>query len=358
MTPAIERRLNELFDGDDAFRGIEAGQGYAVGSVQGPVRPENQDRAFVAHIVQGGEKPRELFVGAVFDGMGGMREGGVAAAMAASRFLSVVAQTEGPVAFRLEAAIQSANASVYDEFGGRGGTTLTAVAFADPRVAHAVHVGDSRLYRSSQSENLTLVSEDQTLAGLAQSEGSHVDEDELDNRLLQYVGIGPELEPSFYKVTDSDRSTWVLTTDGAHSFGRKNLLGILRSAPSCSTAVRRLIAGADAFGTDDNATIVAIKPSEFVSKPFLFEGTSIVVWTAFRTVELWIEDRHEGPKSASPIAPQEAPAPPTRASISARPLRLKSPKTAKKAAKSPSNKATRKADQLKITFGDDGGEAT
>ena len=350
MKPAIEQRLRELFDGETSHRGTEGGIGYAVGTTRGPVRPENQDRAFVAHIIQGGEKPRELLVAAIFDGMGGMREGGAAASSAAASFLTTLATVEGPVAFRLEAATVAANSVVHSEMDGRGGTTLTAVAFPDARIAHAVHVGDSRLYRSQHSSELTLITEDQTLSGLVQGESKIANEDELDNRLLQFIGIGSELQPSFYKVVDESCSTWLLTTDGAHAFGRRNLLGLLRDESTCLSIARRMITAADAFGTDDNATMIALRPSEFRSRPPAFEGTTLSVWTPFAALELWLEDR---PVLIRPLMANASP-PPNSTSKVASPKRPPKTKPAKRPRKKTANSGeeTAKPPQLNITFGD------
>lgn len=350
---AFEQRLKELFDGETSHRGTEGGIGYAVGTTRGPVRSENQDRAFVAHIVQGGEKPRELLVAAIFDGMGGMREGGAAASSAAASFLAALATVEGPVAFRLEAATVAANSVVHNEMHGRGGTTLTAVAFPDPRIAHVVHVGDSRLYRSQDRSELTLVTEDQTLTGLVQGEARIENEDELDNRLLQFVGIGSELQPSFHKIVDDSYSTWLLTTDGAHAFGRRNLLGLLRTESSCLSITRRMITAADAFGTDDNATMIALRPSEFRSHPPAFEGTTLSVWTPFSTLELWLEGR-----SAPFISPAASVDEPTndrsRSLPQKRAPKTKPSKRSRKKTTAPTEKQA-KLPQLNITFGDAGG---
>lgn len=350
LKPAIEQRLKELFDGEIRQRGTEGGYGYAVGTTRGPVRSENQDRAFVAHIVQGGDKPRELLVGAIFDGMGGMRAGGAAASSAAASFLATIATVEGPVAFRLEAGTISANTSVFRELNGRGGTTLTAVAFADPKTAHVVHVGDSRLYRSRDPADLALVTEDQTLSGLVRGEAQQSEEDELDNRLLQFVGIGEELQPSFHKIPDEEFSTWLLTTDGAHAFGRRNLLGLLRGEPTCQSIARQMITAADAFGADDNATVIALRPSEFRSPLQWFEGTTITVWTPFSTLELWLEVRSPPPVQLPPEEPRVANVNATKAASAKRSAKAKS----KRARKKPTSTAAEesKADQLRITFGD------
>ncbi|WP_374275066.1 PP2C family serine/threonine-protein phosphatase [Brevundimonas sp.] len=355
MKPAIEQRLKDLFDGEIRYRGIEGGDGYAVGTTQGPVRSENQDRAFVAHIVQGGDKPRELLIGAIFDGMGGMREGGSAASSAAASFLATVATVEGPVAARLEAGAQSANAGVFAELEGRGGTTLTAVAFADPKIAHVIHVGDSRLYRSGEPTELGLVTEDQTIGGLVRGEAHQSDEDDLDNRLLQFVGIGEELQPSLQKVSDDDSSTWLLTTDGAHAFGRRNLLGVLRGHFTCHSIARQMIAGADAFGTDDNATVIALRPSEFRSRPQRFDGTTIAVWTSFANLELWLEP---GPRVPIRPAPENPPAPPVDTLKSTPPKRAARAKSGRRARNKPTETPVTKAnpDLFKITFGDAVGE--
>lgn len=290
MSVALENRLRALFQRPVDARGFATGPGFSVGTIKGPVREENQDRAFVAHIVEGGSKPKELLVAVVLDGMGGMHEGGEAAGIAASSFLAALVRIPGPVAFRLEAGIQAANSAVFGKFAGRGGTTLTAVAFAEPRVAYAIHVGDSRLYRTSRSSEITLVTEDQTVGSAIRDKKGTLDEDELDNRLLQFVGIGADMAPSHFKFADPDFSTWLLTTDGAHSLGRKALHGVLRPQSPTESVVRRLLTAADNLGSDDNATAIAICPAQYrVEGPF-FEGTTLRVWTPDKSLEIWLPE--------------------------------------------------------------------
>lgn len=363
LSPAVEERFRALFEWADDARGSTTGSGFSVGTTRGPVRSENQDRAFVAHVVQGGVRPRELVVAAVFDGMGGMTSGGAAAGLAAASFLADLVGSGGPVASRLEQAVARANHAVFERFKGRGGTTLTCVAFGDPRVAHFTHVGDSRLYVSTGPGALELLTEDQTLSKAVM--GSLVaEEDELDNRLLQFVGIGPYLEPTYGKRTDELDSTWLLTTDGAHAFGRKSLQGILRDQPACGIAVRRLLSAAEAFGTEDNATIVALRPSQFRIDRALSDGTSVTVWMPERQIELWFDVGESAQRLVDPKPPAMKVSRPPRSEAD-KPKTLRSTKRKPAGGRKTAAKAkgdlgdlgeAERVDQLKITFGDEQSE--
>lgn len=288
MNPDLRDRLRHLLERGTSLRSVVAAPGLAVGSILGPVRKDNQDRALVAHISRPRHTP-DLVVAAVFDGMGGMIEGGEAAALAASTFLASLAGSKGPLDTRLSAAVFRANSEVFNRFKARGGTTLTAVAFEGKSQGCVAHVGDSRLYKRLRTD-LSLITVDDTLEGVLRRPQAASDEDNLDNRLIQFVGIGADLDPHISFVTDTEDAWWLLTTDGAHSLGRQLLQAICDGAASVGELGRKLTFVADAAGVSDNASLAVLQVSALEPSYRFNRGTSLVVWTPTDKLELWFDD--------------------------------------------------------------------
>lgn len=310
VATAFRNRLEALFSKAAESRTFTNVLGFSIGSTQGPVRAQNQDRAFVVHVVDGRDATRELLVAVILDGMGGMVDGGEAAAVASSAFVENLTASSGAVMRRLDTAAAAANAAVYARFAGRGGTTMTALAFSDRRSASVVHVGDSRLYRLGSSRAPQLLTADDTLQGVIDSKAGRSDEDALDNRLLQFVGMGADVAPTFYKHDNDPDTVWLLTTDGAHGFGRRPLEGASRAPLTPASVVNRLLVGADAFGTEDNATAVAIAPALYAAPAYNFPGLTVRIWTATDHLELWLDHTpaaQSEQSSAPPVEMQETP---------------------------------------------------
>jgi len=257
-----------------------------VGSLRGP-RADNQDRAAVAHIHRAGSA-ESLLVAVVCDGMGGMREGGYAAATAISAFLSQIAIRSEPLPALLSFAIEHANSIVHERLTGAGGTTLTAVVVLPSGAAWAVHAGDSRLYKFLPGGEPELVTQDDTIHGVVRANAEVKDEDELDNRLLQFVGIGKGFAPHVLSLDGGHDRSWFVTSDGAHAVGRKLLHNLTLNARSAGDLVRKLVFVVDAAPMGDNASVAAISRAEFDSEPTFSEGLNLSVWTPTERLELWL----------------------------------------------------------------------
>lgn len=342
----LRDRLAYLLADGPSVRSVQATRGLAVGSVKGPAREDNQDRALVAKIIRGRTPALSVTVALVCDGMGGMVDGGAAAALAASTFVADLAMSSGNLDDRLIRAVCSANLGVNQRFKGRGGTTLTAIAFDQLLNGCAVHVGDSRLYRRTQ-DDLHLMTTDDTVQGVVRARSDQGNEDDLDNQLIQFVGIGPEIEPHLIPLSTGGRpsrplgTAWVLTSDGAHGFGRQMLHGISKSASSVGDLVRKLMFVADAASVGDNASVVALFPQELAIPPTFHDGTTVAVWTPTDALEMWIEDRQEiDIRSSMPSVASVTPVKPTKA------------RTTSKAKTKPSNKK-RKPESLRRDAGGD-----
>lgn len=296
MSNELAKRIEAFLSRVTPLRSSQGGPGLAVGSIKGP-REDNQDRVAVAHF--GFPSGEGVLVGLVCDGMGGMVQGGEAAGCAASAFLGGLVEASGrPLKNALLECLAAANREVYRRFRGAGGTTLTTVAIASTGEAWVVHVGDSRLYEISHDKMPHLITRDDTIGGQLRTPDSTAD-DILDNRLLQFVGIGASIEPHILRVQNVKGRSFLLTTDGAHSVGKKALEGVIRTSGNAPELVRKLLFVAEAVGVDDNSSAVAITGSEFERPKNYTGGTEVTVWSPGEKLEMWL---------AAPSIPQVNPA--------------------------------------------------
>lgn len=284
----IEKRLFRFFEGESRGRATNGGSGLAAGSVQGPHRQGNEDRAAVAEVRFARSKLQALRIAIVCDGMGGMDSGNIAASMAmASFFTAVICKRHLPLPELLRAAAHRANEAVFSHFEGHGGTTLSAVAIS-PESAWLVNIGDSRIYQVSADGDLLLKTVDDTIKGAINAHQGSVDEDDLDNRLLQFVGIGKELDPHLLDVTACDAKTWLVTSDGAHGIGRRALEDLVEQPLSSEELVRRFIYVADALNVRDNASVAAMQMRRDYESFPLASGVDLSLWSPTNNLNVWL----------------------------------------------------------------------
>lgn len=296
MNHELANRLFDLFEEAPDSRVIQTTEGLAVGSLKGP-RDSNQDRVCTVNVTYGARPHDNLLIGVVCDGMGGMKEGGVAATLALSVFVSELITSRRRGAERLRDAVSEANKAVFNLYQGRGGTTLTGVVVALGGETWSIHVGDSRLYSFTGGE-LSLLSRDDTISGIVSRNDPDQIEDAQDNRLVQFIGIGPDLQPHLAKLVSSSDQTWLLTSDGAHGLGRNMMHKIASNARSGADIARKILFVVDAAPLGDNASVVALAPALFNAPKRYRDGISLTVWTANDHLELWIEESNGGMAAA------------------------------------------------------------
>ncbi|MHB1180370.1 MAG: PP2C family protein-serine/threonine phosphatase [Sulfuricella sp.] len=230
----------------------------AIASETGSVRDENQDRAV---IMRGWDRQgRDYALVAVADGIGGMRDGATCAAITISTFLATVYQhaqmgTDSSEDW-IQRAVNAANHAVFARFRGDGGSTLVALLVRPGHAACWLSVGDSRVYRST-GKNLTQISVDDTIAGQL---GNISEAPFEQSKLLQFIGMGAELEPHIAVIDGEPIDAVVLTTDGVHYLApAPGWLGqIVGNASDPGVCVKRLVDLAKWCGGPDNATVAMI----------------------------------------------------------------------------------------------------
>ena len=252
----------------------------AVATGVGMVREENQDRAV---IVRGKDGRGNGFIAiAVADGIGGMRSGATCAAMTLGAFVSSIAEesrlSPDSALHWVERSVKAADRFVFSEFHGSGGSTLVAIVMKLNQKPCWVSVGDSRIYKISKN-SMSQISKDDTIAGQL---GKKVDASHDHSRLLQFVGIGNEMEPNLAEIDCSPEDHFLLTTDGAHYLSEIDglLPKIIKNASDAGMCVKRLIDIAKWCGGTDNATAALASLSEVHAVNSTIRGDYLEVWDA------------------------------------------------------------------------------
>ncbi len=235
---------------------IESGMRASVGfaSKTGP-RRANED--FAGALI-GAElpQPRQEVIAALADGIGGGKGGRVAAETAVRGFLDGFCDLpETMEVQRASARIVSALNGWINTMGQQDaalagmGCTLTALVLRG-RVAHLLHVGDSRAYRFS-GNRLVCLTTDHVRPSEADGGRSHT--------LTRALGVEAEvrLDYATQPVTLHDR--FLLCSDGVHGFLSDHAIAeILRERSAPGDTANALVAAALAADGNDNATALVL----------------------------------------------------------------------------------------------------
>jgi serine/threonine protein phosphatase PrpC len=215
-------------------------------------RSENED--FAAVLDPGGlQADSKGIVAALADGVGGAEGGRVAAELTVRSFIDAFysqSETIG-VPRAAAAAIGAVNAWIHaqgqrDASLRNAATTFAAIVFRG-RNAHALHVGDSRIYHFGEGV-LTRLTEDHNLR---QPDLAHV--------LYRAVGIEPtvRLDHMVRPLRPHDR--FLICSDGVHGpLGDRRIAALLEGRSSPKADAERIVAAAIAAGGQDNATALVI----------------------------------------------------------------------------------------------------
>jgi serine/threonine protein phosphatase PrpC len=230
--------------------GVKASVGFA--SETGP-RERNED---FAGAVFGWElpQPRRDVVAAIADGIGGAKGGRVAAEMAVRGFLDGFCDMPETMEVRRAAArvLTSLNAWIFSQ-GRRDaklagmGCTFTALVLRG-RVAHIVHVGDTRAYRL-RGDRLACLTVDHVRDGGA----------ERSSTLVRALGVETEVPLDYASQPVARHDRFLLCSDGVHAFlPAEAMADILRERSASEDSARALIAAALAAGSTDNCTALVL----------------------------------------------------------------------------------------------------
>lgn len=204
----------------------------------------------------------------VADGVSGMEGGEVASRTAVDVTLS--AYRESPATWgaakRLYRAVQQANIEIHDralvvtELRGMS-TTLTAVV-VDGGIAHAAHVGDSRLYihrggRLMQKTKDHTVAAEKRRMGLVSAEryADHPDRATLTRSLGR--DLIAAIDRLSFPLVHGD--TLLLCSDGLYNVLSHDTLRERATGDDPREVCQRLVDAANAIGTPDNLTAAVVR---------------------------------------------------------------------------------------------------
>jgi protein phosphatase len=223
----------------------------------GLVRKSNEDRYLIKEL-----KDKSILI-AVADGLGGGVASDYAAEILRGKLAGLNHISRNNEQQELDQLARVIDRAIYTESQENNdlegmGSTLVGVLLRD-RIAHWVHVGDSRLYLL-RNGILTQVTEDQTLARFLLEEGE-INTEQLPTHysrhvMDQFVGCGyAEPETGCLNLLAGD--LLALCTDGLHGQIPENTLhSILNTDNNLEIKANALVKAALDAGGEDNITVV------------------------------------------------------------------------------------------------------
>jgi serine/threonine protein phosphatase PrpC len=232
--------------------GVKASVGFV--SETGP-RKRNED---FAGAVFGSElpEPRRDVVAALSDGIGSTKGGREAAEIAVRGFLDGFCDLSETMEVRRAAAIvlNALNGWIHSqahrdpELSGMG-CTFTALVLRG-RIAHVLHVGDSRAYRLSR-DRLTCLTSDHVRQGEKGGGRSNI--------LTRALGVETELRLDYSTQPVAQHDRFLLCSDGVHGYLADELIAeIMQQRVSSEDTARALVAAALDAGSTDNCTALVL----------------------------------------------------------------------------------------------------
>jgi serine/threonine protein phosphatase PrpC len=234
--------------------GIKASVGFF--SAPGP-RPRNDD---FAGAVFGTElpEPRRDIVAAIADGIGSAKGGRVAAEAAVRGFLDGMCELPETTEVRRSGArVLNALCAWMHSQGQRDpelagmGCTFTGLVLRG-RIAHVLHVGDTRAYRLSGNRLTRLTSDHVRADGAGRS-----------SVLYRALGVEPEVRLEYIAQPTARHDRFLLCSDGLHGWlTDESIADILRGRSAPADTARALVAAALESGGTDNCTALVLDVSE------------------------------------------------------------------------------------------------
>ena len=244
-------------------------------------RSENQDCVVYYRFNFRNAHEKSLLGLILCDGMGGMVGGGDCTSLAISTFLSsLVKNYKKSLSENLLSAVCDSNDSVFEQYKGKGGTTLSSITF-DRSSCVAANVGDSRIYRVLNDDTVEQLTLDDTLERKLSDLNLPSPPREL-MQLMQFIGMGKDLDFSPIPINmDARNSYFILTSDGAHNYVSPEIFrDILLNATSCRDITNRLVTLSEWLGGKDNATVGVLTPATYSSlgQQQSNESGSLEIW--------------------------------------------------------------------------------
>src|SRR6202166_2446418 len=199
-------------------------------------------------------QPRRDVVAAIADGIGSTKGGREAAEIAVRGFLDGFCDLPETMEVRRAAAIvlNALNGWIHSQ-GARDprlsgmGCTFTALVLRG-RIAHVLHVGDTRAYRLSRDRLSLLTSDHVRQGGTGRS-----------NILTRALGVETEVRLDYTTPPVAPHDRLLLCSDGVYgSLAPEAIAGIMRERVSSEDTARALVAAALDAGSTDNCTALVL----------------------------------------------------------------------------------------------------
>jgi serine/threonine protein phosphatase PrpC len=247
-------------------------------SIQGPVRPNNEDLAAFHQPESLDERRTRGSLALLADGVGGDERGELASRLAVEAALKAFGEAEPDTApaTLLGRMFNAANLAVYDavhygEHKGKGpmSTTLAASIFRHDLVAVA-HVGDTRIYHL-RGETITRLTTDHSYVSLEVKLGLVSERDAMTSRLrsvlTRSLGHEPVCRVTYGSQSLEQGDMIIQCTDGLYAGVIDDEIREIVSHHAPSEACDRLLALAERRGADDNISvqIITVQAVEMVN---------------------------------------------------------------------------------------------
>src|ERR1700686_1575876 len=199
-------------------------------------------------------QPQRDVVAAIADGIGSTKGGREAAEIAVRGFLDGFCDLPETVEVRRAAAIvlDAINGWIHSQ-GQRDpglmgmGCTFTALVLRG-RVAHVLHVGDTRAYRLSRDRLTCLTTDHVRAGGTGRS-----------NILTRWLGVESEVRLDYTNQPVAQHDRLLLCSDGVHGYlAAETIADIMRERVSSEDTARALVAAALDAGSTDNCTALVL----------------------------------------------------------------------------------------------------
>lgn len=267
--------------------------GISFGSHQGLVRNRHEDRSAVARI--SAANGQRYLVAVVCDGVGGSKNGDLAASIAVATLFSELARIKTAISGEqiLSHVIRRMDDKVRACLSGSGSTTASIILATSAGELIGGSIGDSRIYTwdSSKDKRLTQISEDDTLGNEAKKlnmqDVSALAQKGLLGSLSQAIGEAGresrELNIVLNKSGDFLRSV-AICSDGCWKHDPIGFELVVANAKSSIESSRRALALANWTGGSDNSSIIIIEDTSRLialcshNAPKSHESTKVEVW--------------------------------------------------------------------------------
>ena len=154
-------------------------------------------------------------------------------------------------------ALEVADREVYNTLKGSGGAALVMMAWSGAE-RFIGHVGDARAYLVQDDGKFSQLTIDDTVKGQLDNMGRGSNqESSLHSQLLQFIGMGKDLEPHVSRIPPGGRCL-VLTSDGVHCLPLPVMEWAVRASSHLQQAAERLISASEWNGGTDNGTTIIV----------------------------------------------------------------------------------------------------